>query len=132
MNRTPTSSRAVFGLLLFTCATTLFAAGGLLAAIFAPNNDSPQRLAFLVVIVALLAVIRSFVLSQLPSLLRNARWQLHRPLIVWELVLVVALVEGAWIAPGLMVSWPLFIISAPFACLLAIQGAKGGASPLPE
>jgi 1-acyl-sn-glycerol-3-phosphate acyltransferase len=135
MPRSVARSRALFALLALVHAATLFAAGAIVSAIFAPSSIAtgrPNPTSLMVLIAVVMIVIRVFVLAQMPAIVRNAHWQLLRPLTCWELAGMAGALLGAAAAPGLMVGWPIFLIASALICPVAILAARGGANPLPE
>jgi len=135
MSRSLVRSRALYALLALVHAATMFAAGAILSALFAPRiatAANANSTGLLVLIAVVMIVIRAFVLAQLPAIARNAHWQLLRPLTCLEIAGFAGAIAGAAVAPGLMIGWPIFLIASAVICPLALVAARGGANPLPE
>jgi 1-acyl-sn-glycerol-3-phosphate acyltransferase len=134
MNRRLAGSRARFAALAVAHGSALFGAGALVPALLSQPAEVASfavksELVFLIVVTQV--VVRAFVLAQLPDAVRNAHWQILRPLACWEATGLAGAILGAATNPGLIVAWPLFLITSALICPLSIAAARGGASPLP-
>src|SRR5579871_672966 len=81
MSRPLVRARGLCILLMLVHGATMFAAAAILAALFGPNAASrldPNSM--LVMIVVIMILVRAFVLAQMPAIVRNAHWQVLRPL----------------------------------------------------
>jgi 1-acyl-sn-glycerol-3-phosphate acyltransferase len=134
MTRSLLLSRLLFALLALIHAATLFAIGAIVVAIDIRRveADHLRSTNLLILIGIVFVVIRSFVLAQMPAIVRNCHWQLLRPLTCYELAGIVGGIVGIASEPGLMIGWPIFLIASALICPLALIASRGGASPLPE
>lgn len=121
------SSKFCFVTWLIAHAVTMFGIGAVLAGSEALPARSSRWLIPLAVLLPLI-FLRAKVLSRLPSLVRQARWMLMRPLIVWEFTGWVSLIVG--LGSTLPMIWAGLLASTGAVAALGLALGLASSEPI--